>query len=245
MIKITSSIERILERTEYVLRLKWERESNETEKIYKEKRYKEFQNLRKEIENGTNVNVLQPDNWKSRIQLFRVITEYWQGFSKGEVSYIKDFIFKSRKLENEIKKLMKDSNTRFEAKYILFFIRDARNSCWSYIDENAEVKYFKLVQSLRTFSRIVNEGVQDVITPENTSEYLPLKKLRLALKYEQVDENLYKKKGVYEEFRKFCIELEELLKETGNEIEQYDYDVFNLWNNLRNTATYYIFIPNS
>ena len=75
----------------------------------------------------------------------------------------------------------------------------------------------------------------------DTIRLLQYKKIQVAIRYEPVDERMYMEKKLYNEYIEFCNEFQERWDKNPGAY-QLDVKAFNLWNNARNTATYYICI---
>ena len=242
MIKIPDNVEKLLKRTESVLEKKWRNEIFLEETGHKKAIYLVFQEFKKKIDNRSSIYLLklEADNWKSKIEFINAIRKYWSELSSIDIMTIKNDVYKSMYLESEVSKLMENMETLKEAQHLLEFIKDGRYSWWGQIDENAESKIFRLVASSK-YSQIIKSDEVWEVTPKTEDSVIQYKKIQVAIRYEPVDERMYMAKKLYNEYIEFCNEFQERWDKNPGAY-QLDVKAFNLWNNVKNTATYYICI---
>lgn len=243
MAKIPDNVEELLKRTETVLIKNWKCEIRLAETRYNEAIYLKFQEFKNKIDNGTSIYLLKLENgdWKSKIEFIYEIKKYWNEISGQDITVIKSKVYKSMDLERKIAKLMENAETRQEAQHLLKFIKNCRDSCWGQMDEDADTKIFRLVTSQNEFSQILNSKDVLNITPKKENSWIQYKQIQIAMHYEHVDEKMYIAKGLYDEYKEFCKEFQKMWDENPGAYKS-DIKAFNLWNNVKNTATYYIYI---
>ena len=242
MIKIPDNVERLLKRTESVLEKKLKNEIFLEETGHKKAIYLDFQEFKKKIDNRSSIYLLklEADNWKSKIEFINAIRKYWSELSSIDIMTIKNDVYKSMYLESEVSKLMENIETLKEAQHLLEFIKDGRHSCWGQMDENAESKIFRLIAGSK-FSQILKSDEVWDVTPKTEDSVIQYKKIQVAIRYEPVDERMYVAKRLYDEYIEFCNEFQERWDKNPGAYEL-DVKSFNLWNDVKNTATYYICI---
>ena len=242
MIKIPDNVKMLLKRTESVLEKKCKNEIFLEETRYYKTIYLDFQEFKKKIDNRSSIYLLklEADNWKSKIEFINAIRKYWRELSNTDIMTIKNDVYESMYLESEVAKLKENVETLKEAQHLLEFIKDGRYCCWGHMDEDAESKIFRLVTSSK-FSQILKFDEVLELTPKTEDSVIQYKKIQVAMRYEPVDERMYMEKKLYNEYIEFCNEFQERWDKNPRAY-QLDVKAFNLWNNARNTATYYICI---
>lgn len=244
MNQIPNNVERLLKRTESVLLKNWTEEIRISETRHYEPIYFSFLDFKKKIDNGSSIYLLklEENNWKSKIEFIQAIIKYWSELSGWDIMTIKNNVYKSAEIENKILGLEVNIETRNEAQHLLDFIKHGKYCCWGQMDESAGSKIFRLVTSFAEFSQILNSDEVLEVTPKSKkNSIIQYKKIRVAMRYERVDERIYKAKGLYDEYKEFC-------KEFGEKWDGKprtcctDIHAFDLWNDLKDTATFYIYI---
>ena len=196
-----------------------------------------FKEFKASLENGTSEFLVcqEGQEEKAKIRLMRAIWEFYEPLSYNNTCIIDKDVYIQRGLRKRIQYLRAQKQTQEEAENLLGFLDNAHSSSWGQEDDHYKIRDFRLVKSKEEFEEILEKfhakeltGCKNLIVDYTT--------IRVALL--TVDwKTIYKKKGIYEDFQRFC-------KEYSRDIHFGEaWKVFNIWHDVRETAIYYIYAP--
>lgn len=248
MIFIPESIERTLKRIEKAYQEDLEKGRSYYHSISKDgKVYRgtdtvriqleSFEEFKASLENGTS-ELLKCEDGKedeAKIRLMHAIGEFYNPLSAKSIKMIRKDVYIQRGLRARIKKFAAKSQKHEEASSLLEFIRDAHWSSWGQGDAEYDIRDFRLVKSEEEFEEILHlEGAEELTRSKDL--VVEFASIRVALvTLEETD--IYKRKGIFEDYNRF---LDEHL---GSNNFDDAMKAFNLWHDVRETAIYYVYVP--
>lgn len=221
---ITGNIRRILEMIE---------------QVYKKRKLplEDFKKFRHSLENGSNDLLFYEEGQadEAKIHLMEEIKKYYSPMPMREVYRMIHSVEIERGLSSRLIQLKELPRTKAEATRLLTFMNTAQFSCWGQVDENIEMKVFKLVASSEQFEKLLKDPNIEELT-QSYNLLIPFTTIRVAIKLIDYD-TLYIDKGIYEDYID-CIKRH--FSNPNPAIE-----MFNFWHGVMSTAIFYIYPGNS
>ena len=169
-----------------------------------------------------------------RRKVYLKICEFCKPLSETAVLRINNSSICQGQLEDAIRLAKKIPTSYSDAKYLSWFISNACTQHWCDADQSIVHKEFKLVKSEKDFEALISSQIKNPAFEITQSGSVPCTQMRIALKKRNIEE-CYRKQSKIREYRNFW--------ETAHNIETFSTDcaVFNLWNNISETGTYYVY----
>lgn len=190
------------------------------------------QKFRKELDSQDTEFFKENDEYQLQKKIvFRI--EYYLSYLPVNSCYLvtRD-ISCEEKLEKALKRKRFKKGVRKEALSLLNFIQKRQLCSWEQIDEYVDCCFFKYINSEQELENLLSQQEYIELTPGNIE---PFKEIRVAY-LEQSKYEIYEKKGILNEF-------EMLLNEYRNDDLNIHLKVFDMWNDIKETGIYYVFIP--
>lgn len=163
----------------------------------------------------------------------RYIEDFYDALSKDAIYEVKRNVFVQKQLMKTLRKVKRDTELANEATMLLQVINTAKTSSWGQDDEYFDTKYFKLVHSEEEFEKIIEKAKPGLHGWELTPGTIePFKHIRVAFVEVPFHEQ-YRKKGIYRAYQ------------TNSKKRDFWYgenEVFDFWNDITHTCTYYVYI---
>ena len=197
----------------------------------------EFEKFKAGLKNG-NSSLLVCEEGKeveAKMRLMYAIKEYYEPLCVDDIYRVENDVYIQEGLRERIERLSTESRTRKEALSILSFLKDAYRSSWGQGDSNYKIRDFRLVKTEDEFKRILDiEDAEELTAKKNLN--LEFNSIQVGLvTMDSID--IYKKKKIFEDYQKFLLE-------HSSDIDFNDaLEVFNLWHDVRETAIYYVYVP--
>lgn len=164
----------------------------------------------------------------------RYIEDFYDALSMEAIYEVNRNVFIQKQLMKALRKAKRDPELANEVTMILQVINTAKTSSWGQDDESFDTKYFKLVHSEEAFEQIVEKAKPNYIGWELTPGTIePFKHIRVAF-VEIPFREQYRKKGIYRTYKS---------KSKKRTFWYGENKVFDFWNDITRTCTYYVYIP--
>lgn len=243
-IYLPESIERILERIEDIYNLElqnlsfFKNESDHTKVDAVKFQLEQFKEFKTSLENGTNILLLCEEGKEdeSKVLLMHSIEKLYNHMSADNICRINNDVYIQTELQQRLKKLNRCKLLKTECKNILNFMHTAYNSSWGQSDAYYKVKDFRLVESEEAFEEIISKFHDAEELTNHTLLISNFTTIRIAFVPMNFS-TIYKKKGIWEDYQKFW---KEHLSDNNLDTA---IKMFNLWHDIRETAIYYIYVP--
>ena len=173
-----------------------------------------------------------PEEIQAKIK--RYIEDFYDALSIDAIYEVNKNVFTQKQLMKALRKARKDPKFENDAIMLMHFINAAKSSSWGQDDENFDTKYFKLVHSKEEFEEIIRRAEPNLLGWELTPGTIdPFKHIRVAFVEVPFHEQ-YRKKGIYRAYQ---------AKAKKHDFWHGENKVFDFWNDITRTCTYYVYIP--
>lgn len=139
-------------------------------------------------------------------------------------------IYCEENLEKALKKKKFKKGVREEVIEICNFIKQRQIGSWGQEDAYVDKCIFKYIETEQEFKKILRRKGYEELTP---GDIKPFKEIRVAY-LEKSKYEIYKEKGIQREFEKILYDSLD---------SSVDIEVFDMWNNIKRTGIYYVYIP--
>lgn len=173
-----------------------------------------------------------PEEIQAKIKDY--IEDFYDALGMDSIYEVNRDVFTQKQLMKALRKAKRDSELVNEVTMLLQVINTAKTSSWGQDDAYFDTKYFKLVHSEEAFEQIVKKAELDYLGCELTPGTIePFQHIRVAFEeipfYKQ-----YRKKGIYRTFKS---------KSKNRDFWDGENKVFDFWNDITRTCTYFVYIP--
>lgn len=197
-----------------------------------------FKEFKASLEDGTSklLRCTTKNELKAKIKLMRAVFEWYEPLSIKDIERIEGDVYLQFCLRTKVKALINRPATQKEAGNLLGFINNAYSSSWGQDDWYYKVKDFRLVNSKEDLQKILaeNSEAKDLTASErNRVVYTTIRVVMVPMDYATI----YHQKGLLKEYQDFC------KQHISDEKFEEEVKAFHLWNDVRETAIYYIYIP--
>ena len=199
-----------------------------------------FEEFKTSLENGSSKLLICEEGKEdaAKILLMHAVWEWYEPLWSDDIYRIENDVYIQSGLRKRLKKLCTEFKTHEEALNLLGFLNKAYKSSWGQGDSHYKIKDFRLVESEQDFEEILNKFKNSEELTADKGLLVNYTTIRVAL-VPMDFETIYKKKGIFEEYKKFCKE------HLGDMNFDNAFKMFNLWHDVRETAIYYIYAPKS
>ena len=171
-----------------------------------------------------------------RRQIYQKICEFYKPLSSMAIMRITRTTECQYQLESALYRAKKQASTSSDAHQMSWFIANGSTQNWCQLDESIEHKIFKLIRSEEEFEKLISKSNKNPITEITQESIHTYSQFRIALQPISIKDG-YRKQSRIREFNNFW--------ENSTSIDHFDIDftVFNMWNDIKETGIYYVFIP--
>lgn len=167
-------------------------------------------------------------------QIYLRVCDFFEPLSCKAIEEVTHDVTVQKQLGKALRKAARNEEMGWEAKSLLAMIKDAKHSCWSQDDEHINRKIFKLVKTEEEFNRLFapeQKGRVEELTP---GEINPFKNIRVAFSAIPF-RTQYRKKGIWRTY--------DFRRRHDRDFFDGAHKVFNFWNDVTETAIYYVYVP--
>lgn len=162
------------------------------------------------------------------------IEDFYDALSMDAIYAVKRNVFVQKQLIKTLKRANRNSELSKEALMLMHVIGTAKTSSWGQDDAYFDTKYFKLVHSEEEFEQIIEKAKPNLRGWELTPGTIePFKHIRVAFVEVPFHEQ-YRKKGIYRAYQ---------TKSKKHDFWYGENEIFDFWNDITPTCTYYVYIP--
>ena len=189
--------------------------------------------FREELDKQETEFFKENDEYVLKKKIVFYIKNYFCDLPAGSCYRVEKEVFCEEQLESALKKKRFKKGVREEAKSILDFIQKRQIMSWGQDDADIDRCFFKYMGTEQEFESLLTQQEYEELTP---GDFNPFKEIRVAY-LEKSEREMYEEKGMLSEYEEF------LNEHLCNGNLSSDLEVFDMWNDIKRTGIYYVFIP--